>query len=143
MNEDEMQNYLNRKIDLLNPIEVNRGILDLKEMIEARNLVIHTRYWSIVYGSDANCLKKSIQAGINVASTRFRFGDNFSVDNYEEISNSTKSELGSTFANEINDIFDDSGFCVPGYDLNVLKPSTIGLGDAFVGGFVGSLFKEI
>lgn len=143
MNEDEMQNYLNRKIDLLNPIEVNRGIIDLKEIIEARNLVIHTRYWSIAYGPDSNYLKKSIQAGINMASTRFKFGDNFSVDNYEEISNSTQSELGSTFANRINEIFGDSGICVPGYDLNVPKPSTIGLGDAFVGGFVGSLFKEI
>jgi ADP-dependent phosphofructokinase/glucokinase len=143
MNEDELQNYLNTKINLFDPDEVKTSIYKFNTKINFRNLVIHTQDWSLVYGEDAIFLQNSLQSGIDLASARFKFGDGFSKDNFIEIKRRSKSRPGVIFAKQINEIFDGKGICLPGYELKVLKPTTIGLGDAFVGGFIGSLINKI
>jgi sugar/nucleoside kinase (ribokinase family) len=46
MNEDEMQAYLGRGVDLLDVDDVEKALEELHAVIPARTLVVHTKYWS-------------------------------------------------------------------------------------------------
>jgi ADP-dependent phosphofructokinase/glucokinase len=139
MNEDEMQGYIGRKVDLLEVEDVFISLTELRELIPAKNLVVHTRYWSIVIGVDSSKLVWPLQSGINMASTRFAKGDLFTPDEYYEVTQYSKSALGVDFAERMERKLGSEGRCLPGFELRVNNPTTIGLGDVFVGGFVGAL----
>jgi ADP-dependent phosphofructokinase/glucokinase len=139
LNEDEMQGYIGRKLKLLDVNDVFAGLGELKKLIPAKNLVVHTRFWSIVIGPDANELKGPMQAGITMASTRYVKGDVFTPSDFKSVSEYAKSKSGSEFANEMQARFGADAHCIPGFELRVEKPTTIGLGDTFVGGFVAAL----
>jgi ADP-dependent phosphofructokinase/glucokinase len=139
LNEDEMQGYIGRKVTLLDVDDVSAGLAELKKLIPARNLVVHTRFWSIVMGPEASTLQGPLQAGITMASTRYVMGDVFTPSDFDNISKSPVSALGNEFAIQMQARFGESARCIPGFELSVEKPTTIGLGDTFVGGFVGAL----
>ena len=139
LNEDEMQGYIGRKLKLLDVNDVHAGLGELKKLIPAKNLVVHTRFWSIVIGPDANELKDPMQAGITMASTRYVKGDVFTPSDFKQVSEYPKSKSGSEFANEMQTRFGAEANCIPGFELRVEKPTTIGLGDTFVGGFVAAM----
>ena len=59
----------------------------------------------------------------------------------EKIRNSGKYDPeGSCFAAEIEKC---GCICIPSYDVHTEKPTTIGLGDTFVGGFVLGLIENM
>jgi ADP-dependent phosphofructokinase/glucokinase len=80
-----------------------------------------------------------MQAGITMASTRYVKGDVFTPSDFKSVSEYAKSKSGSEFANEMQARFGADAHCIPGFELRVEKPTTIGLGDTFVGGFVAAL----
>lgn len=139
MNEEEMQSYLGRSLDLLNPIEMQGSIEELLHLIPAKLLVIHTKYWSIAVGKECGKYAKALQGGITMASTRYCYGDAFTAANYASVSELPFNTLGESFAQDINQNMGDRAVCIPAFKLNVEKPTTIGLGDSFVGGFIAAL----
>lgn len=142
MNEDEMQAYLGRSLDLLDVGGMCDAIAELHEIIPASTLVVHTKYWSIAFGHKPKIYADALQGGITMASTRYAFGDGFTEADYNSVNGMEPSIVGSEFAEAINSKLGDSVYCLPGKAMKVEHPTTIGLGDTFVGGFVAAWHRQ-
>ncbi len=139
MNENEFQEFIGRKIPLLNDKEVFVALQELHKLIPAPILIIHTRYWSLVFGQNAMQYSKALKAGVIMATTRLRFGDDFNSVNYIETEQLPLEALGKEFAEKINKNGEGQIYCMPSFNIEESKITTIGLGDAFVGGFLSAL----
>ena len=139
LNEDELQAYLGRTVDLADPRDVATAVGELHALVPAPTLVVHTRYWALALGRDAELFRAALVGGITMASTRYRLGDGFTADDYAATAGLARSAAGAAVAEGLAQLL--PGVVVePALDLSaVASPTTIGLGDAFVGGFLAAL----
>ena len=78
-----------------------------------------------------------------MASTRYRLGDGFTADDYAATRAMTAPAVGQRVAAEVADLLGADACVVPALDLSdVVGPTTIGLGDSFVGGFLAALDRR-
>lgn len=138
LNEDEMQAYLGRSLDLLDPAAMELALADLHDLIPASTLVVHSKYWSLAMGEHAESYAAALQGGITMASTRYCFGDGFTEGQYREVDGWPPNPRGVEFAAAIEARM-SSVRCIPAFVLEAERPTTIGLGDSFVGGFIAAL----
>lgn len=139
MNEDELALWLDRPVDLLDPADVATALLDLHAVLPARTLVVHTKHWSLAYGADAAAYRDALRGGIVMASTRYVRGDGFTPMDYWATAAREPGADAVAFAAAIERRLPDEVACVPAFVLDVDRPTTIGLGDTFVGGFLAAL----
>jgi len=139
MNEDEMQAYLGRTLDLLDPDEIRAALAELHALIPARTLVVHTRYWALAVGKRAADQAAGLQGGITMAGTRYRHGDSFSAEDYAALGRSPRHAGGAAFAEGIAERMGDEVCCIAAFAIDVEYPTTIGLGDTFVGGYLAAM----
>lgn len=139
MNEDELQTQLKRRVGLRDVEQARAALTDLHRLIPAATLVVHTQYWALAHGEAASKYAAALQAGVTMATTRFRYGDDFTAENYSEIEARAPSEVNAKFAQCVNAQLGDNLFCVAVPDVDQSNATTIGLGDAFVGGFLPKL----
>lgn len=139
MNEDELQGYLGRNINLLAPDEIFVALKDIHQLITVPLLVVHTKYWALVFGSNASQYAQALKGGITMATTRFRYGDDFSDIEYLETEKLPEESEGADFVLALQGLAGDNVCCLPSVEVKESKVTTIGLGDAFVGGFLPSL----
>lgn len=142
MNEDELQTRLRRKIALDDAEQVLASLAAMKRMIPAASVVVHTRHWAAAYGENARSLADALKAGVTMATTRFRYGDNFTLANYREIKGAEASANNKGLADSINSGGGPQVVCVPVPAVAQANGTTIGLGDAFVGGFLPALLAQ-
>ncbi len=139
LNEDELQIHLNRKVELRDERHLRAALADLRRQIPSATIVVHTRHWALAYGEGASKYAAPLRAGVTMATTRFRYGDDFTLANYREIQGRAPLAENARFAETINAISGDSMHCVPVVAVEQTNATTIGLGDAFVGGFLAAL----
>jgi Archaeal ADP-dependent phosphofructokinase/glucokinase len=139
MNEDELQAYLNRKIDLLNADEMATALRDVHRMIPATTLLIHTQHYALTYGEQAARYCNALRSAIVMAGTRFCFGDDFTMDDHRAVSQYPLQVAGETFAHTIQGQLKDNICCCACVQADERNATTIGLGDSFVGGFLPAL----
>lgn len=139
LNEDEMQEYLENSVQLLNPEAVYEEILKLHVLLPVPVLIIHTRYWALAFGEGAEMYAGALKGGITMATARLRFGDDFTVEDYQETEKSPAEREGNAFSRAINKIGGTRICCLPSVQAEEDHVTTIGLGDAFVGGFLPAL----
>ena len=142
LNEDELQAHLNRKVALLDVLQVHAALADLQKRIPIPTLVLHTRHWALACGERASRFAKALKAGTSLATARFCYGDDFTLQNYREIERLRPKVENAIFADTINRMQDDSIVCVPVADVEPNSATTVGLGDAFVGGFLPALLPD-
>ena len=142
LNEDEMQTEIGRPVDLLSAVEVEAAINDLRRLIPVPTLVLHTKHWSAAAGVDAAGYTDSLDIGMAMASTRYSHGDDYSDEQYERIAAGPRGVAATRFAAELASRMGTSVTCRPGFELDVATPTTVGLGDAFVGGFLTALARR-
>jgi ADP-dependent phosphofructokinase/glucokinase len=142
MNEDEMQAYLGRGVDLLDVDDVEKALEELHAVIPARTLVVHTKYWSLARGERAGELRAALQGGITMASTRYCYGDGFTVGDYEAVGRLAVHEDGAVLGQMLEARDGGSTAAVPAFVLDTATPTTIGLGDTFVGGFIEAWARD-
>jgi ADP-dependent phosphofructokinase/glucokinase len=143
MNEDEFQHYLNRAVDLLDADQVVTALQESATFAVAPTVVVHTKHWSLAYGDNAARYREALQGGIDLASTLYCHGDDFDLADYERVRALPSHEGGSDLSRRIEARLGDTVSCVPAYLLDVSNPTTIGLGDTFVGGFVAALGRAV
>ena len=85
LNEDELQGHLHRKVDLLDVLQVKTALEDLQKLIPVPVVVVHSMYWALAYGDKAMSMAQALKGGVTMATTRFCYGDDFTVENYKEI----------------------------------------------------------
>jgi ADP-dependent phosphofructokinase/glucokinase len=141
LNEDELQGYLKRKLDLLKPDQMASALEDVSKLIPVPVIVVHTRYWALAYGMNAGSFEKALKGGINMAGTRFRFGDDFTMENYHQTEENILQNEGVIFADAIKRQLGEKVCCLACIQAEETKVTTIGLGDAFVGGFLPALIQ--
>lgn len=141
LNEDELQAYVDRKLDLLDATQIKEALTDFHKLIPVPIIVVHSRYWALAYGENAPAFSKALKGGVTMATTRFRYGDDFTVENYEQVEGLPPNEAGATFAEAINKLIGDKIYCVPVAHVEQSNATTVGLGDAFVGGFLPALLR--
>ena len=140
MNEDELETHLGRSVDLLDPAAVASALAAIAEIVPARTLVIHTKYWSVARGERAEELAEALRGGVLMASTRYRFGDGFTPEDYAGVADERRNPAGAAVAQALTEL-DPATVCVPAFLLDDPAPTTIGLGDSFVGGFIAALMR--
>ena len=138
MNEDELETHLGRAVDLLDPVAVADALASIASVVPARTLVIHTKYWSVARGERAEELWEALLGGVLMASTRYRFGDGFTAADYAGMAEERHNPAGVVVARALREL-DPAAVCVPAFLLSDPSPTTIGLGDSFVGGFIAAL----
>jgi len=139
LNEDELQGYLGRGISLLDPVEVYVSLQELHRLLPVPALVIHTQYWTLAFGSNAAAYSEALKGGIAMAATRFRFGDDFTPADYHDTEGLPADTRGAEFAAALGKLAGDRVCCLPSVRVTESKVTTVGLGDAFVGGFLPAL----
>jgi ADP-dependent phosphofructokinase/glucokinase len=141
LNEDELQSYLGRRIDLLDVEDVVAALEEFQRFAIAPTVVVHTKYWSLAYGLRARDFGDALAGGIDLASTRYCHGDDFTVADLEAMRLGPRHPGGTDFAARISERLGEAVRCIPSRLLDVAAPTTIGLGDTFVGGFLAALVR--
>lgn len=139
LNEDELQSYLGRRVNLLDLDDVLAAMDEFDRFAIAPTVVIHTKYWSLARGVRAGEFEDALAGGIDLASTRYCYGDSFTVADLNAVRQLSVHAGGAEFCAAMRARLGEAVRCVPGRVLDVPRPTTIGLGDTFVGGFLGTL----
>jgi hypothetical protein len=143
MNEEEMQAEVRRSVDLLSALEVEQALHSLQTRVPGPTLVVHTKYWSLALGQGAPDDAEALRDGIAVASASYCYGDDYTDEQYEFTGSLPVRPEAQAFATELEERMGSVVRCVPGPRLDdVAQPTTIGLGDSFVGGFLAALVRR-
>ena len=133
LNEDEMQSSLGRPVNLLSVREVADALTEVHALSPAPTLVLHTKYWAVSLGQN---YAAALDNGIVMAATRYCHGDYFTDGDVDRLRRLPRAPASVTFAAALRAEMGDTVRCIPGFELDVENPTTVGLGDAFVGGFL-------
>ena len=139
LNEDELQSYLTRTVDLLSVPQVVRALADLHVLIPAHTLVLHTQYWALAYGDRAGEYAPALDAGTVMATTRYVNGDELTDEDVAGLRCLPRRSESEAFAAALQQRLGDMVRCVPGFAVDAENPTTVGLGDTFVGGFLSAV----
>jgi ADP-dependent phosphofructokinase/glucokinase len=142
MNEDEMQAYLGRPVDLLDPAQVEAALVELAGSLAGPTLVVHTSFWAAAIGPAAAAWRPALLGGVTMATTRFVHGDHFTESDYRTVGGLPKHPDGDAVAAELGTRLGDRVCCVPALLVDEPHPTVIGLGDTFVGGFIATLARR-
>ena len=140
MNEDEMQEYIGRSIDILDVKAVSAAVKSVYESIGLDHIIIHSAKWALAYGKHPEKLKDALIGGATMASTRFRLGDDITREHYEETANLPNRADSEVFCEAIREVLGDRICIIPSKDMShVEHPAVVGLGDSFIGGCLPGL----
>ncbi len=147
LNEDELQRYVGTSVDLLDVDAVAAAVRTLRTKIVATTLVVHTATWAAAVGPQAaDRFDGPLRCGIAVAGARYLHGDAITADRVRNLARAYPPvPVAADFAGRWN--HQASGgpaeevHCVPARELTTPTPTTIGLGDAFVGGMLAALAR--
>ncbi|WP_156761463.1 ADP-dependent glucokinase/phosphofructokinase [Microbacterium karelineae] len=139
MNEDELQVRIGREIDLRDVGQVARAIAELREMIPDPTLVVHTRFWSVAVGDRAEEFAGAVDMGNASAGARFLRGDGITADDIREVADGARQTEIVPLARDLEDQLGSGARCLAAFDVRPRVPTTIGLGDTFVGGFLAEI----
>ena len=138
LNEDEARHYLGRQVDLTDPQEVAAMMEGLQEILGAPTVMVHTSRYAACVGAQAGLYRDAARAGCLLASTRFAHGDRYGRAEYDAVAASPREPVGVALAGAVETR--RAGVLIaPGYDVRTAAPTTIGLGDAFIGGVMAHL----
>jgi len=139
MNEDELQAHVGRSVPLLDPEAVAAALRRLRTVVPARILVVHTAFWALALGVGAEDWRGCLRTATVLAGTRYLHGDDFTEADCRAVSRGPRNPAGEAFAVALESLLPAVVACVPSLQLTTPTPTTVGLGDSFVGGFVAAL----
>ncbi|WP_433293809.1 ADP-dependent glucokinase/phosphofructokinase [Actinoplanes sp. CA-030573] len=144
LNEDELQAYLGRPVDLLDAADVADALTAVHALIPVPTLVLHTKYWALALGAgdDAGDHAGALDTGTVMAAARYVHGDDFTDADVARLRSLPRRPESVAFAAALRARLGDAVHCVAGFALDVPDPTTVGLGDTFVGGFLASVAKK-
>lgn len=139
MNEDEMEDLLGHRIDLLDPADVGAAARKLAGALNVPIIVVHTQYWSLAVGLESERFRTALQAGVSTASARYVCGDDVTLHDLHAIDGRDRHPRGAALARAVENLLPGRACCVASPLVSSANPTTVGLGDAFVGGFIAGM----
>jgi ADP-dependent phosphofructokinase/glucokinase len=145
MNEDELMAYAGGTVDLLNAEDVRAAVVEVHAQLRVPILVLHTRHFAIAHGRDAQSFRGALSEGVAVAGARYRYGDGVSKADIQHLAAAAAAERSRCGATVVAQLEHNAPefVGVAAFDLrNVPSPTTVGLGDAFIGGAIAALLEK-
>jgi ADP-dependent phosphofructokinase/glucokinase len=142
MNEDEMQAILGRPLDLLDADRMAGALRELAGLVPAPTVVVHSGAWCLAVGPHAAAYRSALTAAVALAGTRYLLGDEYTRDDVDRVRALPGRPAGRAFADEVEALLPGEVACVPVHLLETATPTTIGLGDTFIGGLVAALAQQ-
>lgn len=143
MNEDELQEYIGHRIDILNVGEVAEAVKFVYERIGVPILVVHSADWALAYGAQKFHMKNALESAVTMAATRVQYGDDYGIEEYNRVNALSPKEKSIEFCSKIKEYAGDQMECIPCKDMSFVEnPTVVGLGDTFIGGMLPELLKE-
>lgn len=139
LNEDEAQDYVGRTVDLTKPLDVVAMVKDLQKVIPSKHLMVHTHLFAAIIGPGSSRYSKALDAAVQMASARYHFGDSLTPGEYALVSSFPRNAVASEIENALRAEFTAECALTHGFQLDTETPTTIGLGDSFIGGFIAEL----
>ena len=140
MNEHEFAGIIESYEFIENPEFLVNSLISLRTRYKFDKILIHTSRWSLLFGNESTKFKDCLQNAISISSARMIFGDYLNFTDYSNVGNSLEIENKSLeFSKYFNCIGESDFCCLPSYKITSENPTTIGLGDFFVAGFISSL----
>lgn len=142
LNEDELMEMVARPVDPADPTDLVAAVRELAAHVPGRAIVLHTRHFALAHGRHTDRMRAALANGIAVSGARYLHGDGATREDVALLDSSApRSPVGRLVADALGG---DDEFCVvPAFDLqNVTSPTTIGLGDSFVGGVLAAIVTE-
>lgn len=136
MNEDELQEYVGRPVDLLDLRDVSHALSAAHTLIPAPALVVHTKYWAVAVGPESVRHRNALESAVQMAATRYRLGDGHTAADFAETAQLPRHQAGADLVAHVER--EISAIGVPAFVVDTATPTTIGLGDTFVGGFLAA-----
>lgn len=145
-NLEELAQILGLTTEPETPGEVREGLVALAKLTGAPNTVVHSSNWAAVWGPNSPQLVEALDYGNAVASTRFALGDDMTL---EDIAETRQAGFGddqvakerSAFV-KVAEGIDPLLRVSQNYPVQAENPTTIGLGDAFLGGVLKVLHDQ-
>jgi sugar/nucleoside kinase (ribokinase family) len=137
MNEDELQETLGREIDLLDPASVREALQVVHATVAGAVLVVHSKYWALAVGAEAFRYRDALESAVRMSATRYRLGDGLTAADFAATADLPSHPGGAAVVAQLERDLEAVG--VAAYLIDAEKPTTIGLGDSFVGGFLAAV----
>ena len=111
----------------------------LRRLVPVPVTVLHTRCYALVVADDPGSWLPVLEGGVVMSGTRYLRGDGMTARDLRDLAaTGRRSAIGTTVVDALS--APGSGVRgVPAFDLDVASPTTIGLGDSFIGGMVAAL----
>jgi|GEM_PF-5999528 len=126
MNEDEWQTLLKKRIDLHDEIAIISSLNETQELLPHSVIIIHTKYWVMISGENAPLFKEALTTARDMATR-------------EMLQLGPWEPLPFEFNPLPSCMHNDAVFGLPTYDIPHPTVASVGLGDAFIGGFLSQL----
>jgi ADP-dependent phosphofructokinase/glucokinase len=127
-----------RPLNLLDPASVHAAVTTLASQLDVPVLVVHSRHWALAVGDDAARFEQALATGVAIATARYAYGDMVTESMVRGVSATAADRAAAAFVTGITALAGDLITCVPVPTMNVVTPTTVGLGDTFVGGFLAA-----
>lgn len=126
-------------LDLLAPEAVLRAVSTLSTRLGVPVVVVHSRHWVLAFGHRAAQYAPALATGVALATARYAYGEAADQDRAREVGLAPVDPAVAAFVARLIDLAGDRITCVPVPVTDVPDPTTVGLGDTFVGGFVAAV----
>lgn len=136
MNADELQTYVGRRVELLDAVDLAAALREVRSLLSARTLVVHTQYWGLAFGQDAARYQPALESAMRTAAARYLHGDSFTRTDHDAVTRHGSHPGGLAVARRLPHLLPGQVCCIPALTPTTGTPTTVGLGDAFIGGFL-------
>lgn len=141
MNEDEVEALAGvalADVDSPTAVEIMRRV---RSDLAVPVLVVHTANWAAAVGEDVEDLRRHLELGNATAGARFACGDDVNNTIYRTALCAPTSSQGDAFVAAVEQMDTHDVVVASSIKMPAVEHTTVGLGDAFVGGFLAG-FSE-
>lgn len=144
LNEDELAGYLGRTIDLLDPDDLGAAINELHTGVDAASVILHTHHFALAHGTGSGRLRQALESGVVMAAGRYAYGDQLDQEHLGKLrATGARRKDVIEVLRRVEERSGGRAAGVASYALSdVATPTTIGLGDFFIGGVIAGLVQE-
>lgn len=142
LNEDELFRYIGERIDILEPNVILNALEWMRKITGSEHILLHTRYYAMLIGPNAQKYKHALASGNVCAGLRFMHGDQWTIEDYRDSFSMPCCPEGERLEKKIAALAREDVCCCPSLLTDERKGITIGLGDTFIGGFLHQIMPR-
>ena len=125
-------------LDLVDADAVHHAVSTLRLRLGVPVVVVHSRHWAVALGPSAGRYREALATGTALATARYAHGGLVTPEDVAAVRAATPDPAAIEFVDRLHRIAGERVAAVAVPTLDVPHPTTVGLGDTFVGGFLAA-----